>query len=318
MTRHDAPGSHAIELELIAACPSEIDVGTPFRLRLHATCPSGCEVGAPPVLVELQGRRHDSSAEPILDDAGRPVGIEIRTRAPRDPGEYALRVVVPRNEAEGLTHGEASLTVRFLARPHVTSMAVWGVPSPVVTGASFSVRVGVKCVAECGLAGGRVVVRDEAGRRVGEGLLGDVPAAGTSALHPADVELAAPDGEGLVSWSAGFAGSGRRQLPHGGCSARFGFRVTAPPEHRVRVRVVEAATNRPIGRVDVRVGAHMSTTNEDGVAAIDLPGGVFDMAACRAGWEFSSRKVEVSADLELEMEAVPAPDPAGDEDQIWM
>ncbi len=312
------PESHAVELRLIVPSSPEIDAGTPFRLQLHVNCLSGCEVGASPVLLEFDGRPHDSSARPIRDDEGEVAGIEVEARAPRDPGEYTLRVVRPREEVEGLVHEEASLSVRFLTRPHATSMAVWGVPSPIVLGASFSVRAGVKCSAACGLGGERVVIRDESGRPVGEGLLGDAPAAGTSALYPADVELTAPDVEGLASWSAGFLPSESLELPHGDTSARFGFRVTVRPEHRVRVRVVEVVTERPLGKVDVRVGAHMGTTNEDGVAAIDLPGGVYQMVACRAGWEFSSRELEVSADLDIGVEAVPAPDPAGDEDQIWM
>ncbi len=317
MTSH-APEGHAVELELLEPLPSGIDAGTPFRLRLRATCPSGCDVGGAPILLEIDGRPLDSSAERILDGEGRAVGIEIGAPAPREPGEYALRVVFPREEADGVVHEEASLSVPLLTRPHTTSMAVWGVPSPVVTGASFSVRVGVRCSAGCGLGGERVVVRDEAGRPVGEGLLGDAPAPGTSALHPAEVELAAPDGEGLASWSVGFAGPESLELCHEASSACFSFMVAARPEHRVTVRALEAGTERPLGKVDVRIGLHMGSTNEEGVAAIDLPGGVHEMVACRAGWVFSSRTVEVRADLEIEVEAVPAPDPAEDEEQIWM
>ena len=51
--------------------------------------------------------------------------------------------------------------------PHPTSIAVWGVPSPVVVDGRFAVQVGVKCAAGCALAGQPVVVRDEAGADIG-------------------------------------------------------------------------------------------------------------------------------------------------------
>lgn len=314
----ESPASHAVEIELLEPLDPAVDAGTPFRLRLRVTCPSGCDPGWAPVLLEMDGRPLDSTAGPVMEGEGGEAAVEIEACAPREPGEHALRVLLPRVEADGIVHEEAALSLSLPVRPHATSLAVWGVPSPVVTGASFRVRVGVRCSAGCGLAGERIVVRDDAERPVGEGLLGDQPASGTSALYPAEVELTGPDTEGLASWSVGFAGPERPELPHAGASARFSFMVAPEPEHRVTVRVMESGTGRALGKVDVRVGVHMGSTDGDGVAAIDLPGGTYQMVACRAGWVFSPRRVEVAGDVEIELEAVPAPDPADDEEQVWM
>ena len=312
-----SPESHAVELELLEPPASAIDAGAPFRLRLRVRCPSGREPGWAPVL-EIDGRPLESTAGPVVEGEGGEAEVAVEACAPTEPGEHALRVLLARAEGDGTVHEEAALSLPLLVRPHATSLAVWGVPSPVVRGASFRVRVGARCSAGCRLGGERVVVRDDAERPVGEGVLGDEPARGTSALHPADVELTGPDTEGLASWSVGFAGPERPELPHAGASARFSFMVAPAPEHRVTVRVAESGTGRPLGKVDVRVGIHMGSTDGDGVAAIDLPGGTYEVVACRAGWMFSSRRIEVAEDVEIELEAVPAPDPADDGEQVWM
>lgn len=313
-----SPESHAVELELLEPLAPAIEAGTPFRLRLRVTCPSGCGPGWTPVRLEIDGRPLESTTRPVMGGEGGEAMVAVEARAPREPGEHELRVLLPRVEGEGIVYEEAELSLSLPVRPHATSLAVWGVPSPVVTGASFRVRVGVRSSAGCALGGERVVVLDEAERPVGEGVLGDEPARGTSALYPAEVELTGPDTAGLASWSVRFAGPERSELPHTGASARFSFMVAPEPEHRVTVHAVESGTGRPLGKVDVRVGVHLGSTDGDGVAAIDLPGGTYEMVACRAGWVFSSRRIEVAEDVEIELEAVPAPDPAEEEEQVWM
>ena len=90
---------------------------------------------------------------------------------------------------------------------HPTSIAVWGVPSPVVVSRRFAATVGVKCAAGCPLAGRQVVVRDAAGADVGHGSLGESPAPGTRALYAAEVMLEAPPEEGVHAWTAAFGGT---------------------------------------------------------------------------------------------------------------
>jgi len=90
---------------------------------------------------------------------------------------------------------------------HPTSIAVWGVPSPVVVSRRFAATVGVKCAAGCPLAGREVVVRDAAGADVGHGSLGESPAPGTRALYAAEVMLEAPAEEGVHAWTAAFGGT---------------------------------------------------------------------------------------------------------------
>ena len=102
------------------------------------------------------------------------------------------------------------------AASHATSIAVWGVPSPVAADGRFTVRVGVKCAAGCPLTGQPVAVRNEAGAGVGRGRLGAVPEPGTRALYRTDLTLTAPAREGVHAWTVVFAAAGTDPAPaHG-------------------------------------------------------------------------------------------------------
>ncbi len=102
---------------------------------------------------------------------------------------------------------------------HPTSVAVWGVPSPVAAASRFTATVGVKCSAGCPLAGHPVVIRDETGRELGRGTLGTEPAAGTRALYAAAVALTAPPEPGVHAWTAAFPG-GAAEPPVAGATAQ--------------------------------------------------------------------------------------------------
>ena len=209
--------------------------------------------------------------------------------------------------------------------PHPTSLAVWGVPSPVVVNRPFTVTVGVTCAAACELAGQRVVVHDETGADVGEGRLGETPAPGTRALYAAEVTLAAPAREGVHSWSATFAAraesaepSAEAAAPHSDARATFGFRAAGPPEHRVTVTVRDRDTGAPLRDAEVRVGAYQASTDETGRASVEVSGGRYDLYTRKAGYAAHTGSVTVERDVTLEVAAAPMSDADLDDDQIWM
>ena len=207
---------------------------------------------------------------------------------------------------------------------HPTSVAVWGVPSPVVVNRRFTVTVGVKCAAACPLAGQRIAVHDETGAKIGEGELGESPAPGTRALYAADVTLAAPAREGVHSWSATFAAPAESEpsagaaTPHTEARATFGFRTAGPPEHRVDLTVLDRDTGAPLRDVEVRVGAYRASTGESGRASVDVPGGRYDLYARKAGYTAHTGSLAVHGDVRIEVAAEPASDTDLDDDQLWM
>ncbi len=237
--------------------------------------------------------------------------------------------------------------------PHPTSVAVWGVASPVVVGRPFTATVGVKCAAGCRLSGMPVVVRDASGAAAGEGRLGEGPSPGTRALYAAEVSLVAPDDKGVHAWTAAVAGGafsggdeaapGRAGSETGGrpertvtrpegagdrpdaapevahaSSATFSFRTAGPPDHRVTVTVRERETGSPIARAEVRIGHYRGATGADGRVVLDVAAGEHDVSVRKAGYEPHADRVAVTSDVALRVDAGRAPDPDLDDDHIWM
>jgi hypothetical protein len=200
---------------------------------------------------------------------------------------------------------------------HTTSIAVWDVPSPVVTGRSFRVKVGVKCSAMCRLAGQRIEVCDEGGTPIGEAVLADIPWPGTSGLYVADVRLAAPATEGTLAWSARFAAV-VPESPHEESSAIFSMRIARPPEHRVTVHVTDKDTAAPLEGVEVRLGIYRASTDAQGLAYLEVPGGAYSLDAWTVGYETLSRTVEADKDLTIQIEVRTSPETDPDDEQIWM
>ena len=158
-------------------------------------------------------------------------------------------------------------------------MAIWDVPSsPVLVDHPFMVKVGVKCAATCALGGQTVVVIDESGRRMGHGPLNETPWPDTVALYVADVALVAPAKAGMASWSAGFAETDFA-LPHAEASAAFTFLAALPPDHELTISVADKHTHAPIEQVQIQCGCYRTSTNAQGLAALQLPAGTFTESA---------------------------------------
>ena len=216
--------------------------------------------------------------------------------------------------------------------PHPTSIAVWGVRSPVVVNRRFTARVGVKCSAGCPLGGRSISVRDDAGTGVGRARLGERPEAGTSALYVAEVTLEAPAEEGVHAWTAAFDGppAPARKAPpafeqalqpgpaHPGATATFGFRTVSPPDHRVTVSVLDRSTEAPLAGAEVRVGVHRGTTDASGRAQIEVQAGSYELYVRKVGYASHTEGLQVSADVARRVAAVPVAVVDPDDEQVWM
>ena len=215
---------------------------------------------------------------------------------------------------------------------HPTSIAVWGLPSPVVVNRRFAATVGVKCSAGCPLGGRRVVIRNAAGADVGHARVGETPEPGTSALYAAKVTLEAPADEGVHAWTAAFDGaepdsraphdtvSVQGPAPgHANATATFGFRTTAPPEHRVTVTVVDRDTETRVAGAEVRVGVYRGTTDASGQAHVAVHPGSYDLYVRKAGYKPHADSIPVvSGDVVHEVAAVRVTDADLDDEQVWM
>jgi hypothetical protein len=189
--------------------------------------------------------------------------------------------------------------------PHATLIVVWDVPSAVECGAAFTLKVGVKCAEECGGASRRIEIRDEKGRAVASGVVGDMPLAGTSALHYAQIELEAPTTECLQAWEARAAevvDVTTGQCTHAAATANFRVRAVRQPECRLKVVAVDARSRAPIPGAKVVVHPYHALTNLDGVAELKVPKGAYRLfVSGRDRFPFRSFG-EIDSDLTIQAE----------------
>ena len=188
---------------------------------------------------------------------------------------------------------------------HATRVVVWDVPVAVEPGAAVRVKVGVKCAADCNSAGRLVEIRDEVGRVVASGSVGDVPWAGTAALYYADLELRAPASEGLHAREAfvvAAADDVAGHAEHGAGSAQFQIRTARAPECRLKVVAVDARTRAPVPGAKVVVHPYHTLTNADGIAELRVPKGAYRLfVSGRDRFPFRSDG-EIDADVTIQAE----------------
>lgn len=305
----DVP-AHATEIALVEPAPTEVPVGAEFTVKIAVSCAAGCDLAAAPLEVTGPDRKTMTVAAAPADqttagEAGAATR-EIVLNAPQTVGEHVWRIRAVPHESDGTPHAECTLSVAVRTLPHATSLAVWAVPSPVVIGEGFKIMVGAKSSGACTLEGEAIRITDADGAVLAEGRLGGTPWPGTSALYWAELELAAPQQEGLFWCAASFAAAGV-DTPHEGSSSRFSIAVVKPPEHRLTVEVLEKDSRTPIDDAQIRLGAYRAATDPAGRAEVAMPKGTYDLTVWKVGYDAPITTVEVQDDLTVQIEAVIVP-----------
>ena len=293
-----------LSLELAEPIPPEVPVGADVVLQLRVSgaasdlsggridVVAGEEIVATAELIAFPGNCNETAAFTVT----APVGV----------GTFSWTVRFPTQEIDGIAYGETVLPISSQTRPHRTSLAVWAVPSPVQIESRFAITVGAKSSGACALSGARIEIRDDTGAVVGEGVLGDTPWPGSDALYWAAIVLAGPRREGLQYWSVAFAATDL-ELPHLDSSAEFGFTAVKLPEHRVTVTVTENDVATPVEDTQIALGPYRAATDKTGIAYIEAPGGTYDLAVWKSGFEAASTTVEIAADLGVQFALIRRP-----------
>ena len=311
----EEPRTHLTSVALSRAPAEEVDAGTDILLKVKVSCPYGCDLRGRVVNVMAPDGAvvAGSGLADFADRANETT--EFVFPAPDEVGEYSWTVVFPKQESEGLVHEEGSLAITVRTLAHDTSLAVWGVPSPIVIDHPFRIQVGATCSAGCDLSGTAIQICDETGAGIARGTLGDTPLDGTRALYWTEVDLVAPAGEGATSRSVRFAPTDLR-LPHDGASARFGFETVKPPQYSMTVKVVEKDGGTPVANAQVRLGVYFASSDSTGLATVALAQGTYSLDVLKTGYESASRVLEVNGDVTVEVEiaVIPPENP----DAYWL
>lgn len=196
--------------------------------------------------------------------------------------------------------------------PHQTSIAIWAVPDAVAAGERFTVIVGVKSSAGCSLTGEHIEVQDDADAVLASSRLGGAPWPGTDALYWTEVEMLAPPLPGRAQLKARFKAAELNE-PHRGVSSPFVVTVVAAAAYTLTVTVASGET--PVEDAYVRLGPYRAVTDASGHAAVKLAAGRYELQVWKAGYDAPSRELDISADMAVNVEALPQPEP--DPDAVW-
>jgi hypothetical protein len=304
---------HRTVLEVSSLPPPQVEAGRPFGIKLAVVCAEGCDLSGETVTVMASGETLASA--PLLGTNPSETD-EVRLAAPGSVGVTTWQAIFHGAGSDEVSHDPSAASFSTTVTPHATSIAVWGVPSPIV-GSAFTVRAGVKCSANCRLGGQFVEVRDGNGERLAIGRLSDEPRHGTSALHPTEITLSAPQESGVFSRSVRFLPTDL-DLPHEPAAADFTFRAIEPPRHTVTVQVVPKGTEASMAGIDVRVGPYRATTDAKGEARVGAAEGSHELSVWRIDLEPVSRRADVNADLRVEVEVEPRRVVDEDAERAWM
>jgi hypothetical protein len=288
--------------------PDVVDAGAELTLQAKVLCSPACDLRGHTLLVNDQAGGEASRVEFTEFDGVTNATREFVVKAPVKPGEYTWLAVSPAVVREGVSYMEASTPISFSVKPHTMYVVAWDIPSAVVVGERFRMKVGIKCSSECRPTNRNFAIYDHEGTEVARRTLSGDRWPGTTGLYVAEVELTAPRKEGLYTWTVK-GGESDVGIPHAEGSNSFGITVVSHPEYLVTVEAVDKATQTPLSGARVVMHPYKTVTNERGVAEVRVARGAYKLFVSQTSYTTFGLPVDVTADMtaraELDLEPVP-------------
>ncbi|MBI4469841.1 MAG: hypothetical protein HY650_11040 [Acidobacteria bacterium] len=305
--------AHKTNTSLVKAAAAKLHAGIDITLRVKVSCASACDLRGKSVKIIAQDAAVLKEVELAKFDRAVNETDEFVVKAPTELGEYTWTAMFTSHQKEGDLHEESSAPFSFIVKPRATSMAVWDVPSPVVVGDVFRIKVGVNCAAACKLTDEKIEIYNHEGTRVATGSLGDVPWSNTTALWCAEVELQAPGVEGYYTWQIKFP-KADLELAHEESSYTFGFSTARPPEHLVTVEVIDKDTSAPIEDAYITIHSqggypYRNRTDDGGVARVSVPKGEYKIYVMKDEHTEFQTTADVTGDVSINAVLLFTPDP---------
>jgi hypothetical protein len=292
---------------VVEVSPEVVDAGADLTLRAAVSSTPSCDLRGHKLLIKDEAGAEIGAIEITDFDGEINETRQSSVKAPASPGSYTWLVVFPSMTKDGISYAEASAPVPFTVKPHTTSLAVWDIPSAVLAGERFKVKVGIKCSSECDLKNRNFGIYNQVGAEVGTVTLSGDRWSGTG-LHFAELELEAPAEEDLHTWSIRYAGSSVG-IPHDESSASFGIRVVGHPECLVTVETIDRETQVPLSGAGVVMHPYRAIADAHGVAELRVVKGEYQLFVSQTNYLTFALPVEVTANMtaraELELEPVP-------------
>ena len=304
--------SHADEIQGHTTCAVDlssdvVDAGAEMTLTVKVSSSPPCDLRGHTIFINDQAGTEIGRLELTTFDGGTNESGEFEWKAPLAAGPCTWSVVCPAVVKAGISYAEASTPVSFTVRPHTSNIVVWDVPTAIVVGEQFRMKVGIKCSTGCRLADAHFAIDDHEGAPVATGTLtGDVWP-GTTALYFVEVELVAPASAGLYTWKVKgpqFDG----EIPHVRASVSVGIRVVNRPEYVVRVETIDMVNQTPLSGARVVMHPYKAVTDERGVAEVRVAKGAYKLFVSQTRYVTFGLPVEVTADVTARAALYPEPE----------
>ena len=303
--------THGRRICAVEVSPVEVDAEAELTVTARVSCPHGCDLSGQSISIRARDDTELARAELTERDGEACVAGALVLRAPIETGEHTYWAVLAAQQKDGVLHDETSTEFSFTAKPHATSVNVWGLPSAIAAGERFSLKVGVKCSSGCRLTGRPLSIFDQEGAQVRAASLLDEIWPGTSALYFAEVEAQAPRTTGDHQWRVRIPGSDSG-VPHAAGSFDFAIKVVSPPDHEVTVEAFDGEKQTPIEGVHVLLHPYRAVTDANGVAKLKVAKGSYKLYVSGFNYIAHESTLTVAADLTTRAEL--AVEPEGQED----
>jgi hypothetical protein len=301
----------------VEVSPREVDAGGELIVVVRASCPDGCDLqgqavsirdedGAELAAAELAAAEFAASEREEGED-GAFATRAIALRVPLDVGEYVWRAVLTAVEKDGVLHEETAAAFTFSTQAHAASVNVWGVPSAIPVGESFSFKVGIKCSAGCKLAERQVAVFDHEGARVAAGHLRDDAWPDTSALYFVELQATSPRETGDYRWRVETP-EPESGVPHAAGSSVFTIKVAAAADHEVTVEAFDAEKGAPIKGAHVLLHPYRALTDDTGVAKVRVAKGTYKLFVSGFNYIAYENVIDVTSNMAIRAELIVEPE----------
>ncbi len=305
----------------VEVSPREVDAGCELTVVVRASCPNGCDLRGQGVSIrDEEGAELAAAALAAAEGDAYATGA-IPLQAPLDVGEQTWRAVLAAAEKDGVLHEETATAFAFSTQAHAASVNVWGVPSAIPVGESFSFKVGIKCSAGCKLAGRRVAVFDHEGAPAAAGHLREDAWPDTGALYFVELQAKAPREQGDYRWrvetpgseKAGSETSGSESgVPHAAGSSAFAVKAVPAADHEVTVEAFDIENGAPIKGAHVLLHPYRALTDDTGVAKVRVARGTYKLFVSGFNYIAYENVVDVASNIAVRAELTTEPE--GQED----
>jgi hypothetical protein len=285
----------------VEVSPGKVDAGANMTMKGKVLCTPARDLRGRTLLIKDQDGALAQSTELTEFDGEINETSEFLVKAPVRPGTFSWLAACPTSAEAAVSHEGTSTAFSFIVKPHSTRLVAWDAPSAIECGDKFRIKLGVKCSSECRPDGWAIEVRDHDGEKQATVTLSEDSWPGAAALYYAEVDLQAPDTEGLYAWQAKAPGAGP-VMPHAECIAGFGVRVVSAPECLLTVLAIDMESQTPVKGAKVVVHPYRAVTDERGVAEVRVPKGEYRLFVSGGDYFPFRSDGEVKTDITIRAE----------------